>query len=124
MYGVISIGLGLLLLVAALFLLMMGLAMRKDKLPPNSWAGIRTKAACESKSTWYQVQRVGSSPLMGLAIAYIVSSLLFILQGVYYQTISVLIPITVLIVQSFVGIIWIYQVTLGSDPLHSANQER
>ena len=124
MYEVISVGFGLLLLVAALFLLMMGLAMRKDKLPPNPWAGIRTKAACESKSTWYQVQRAGSLPLMGLAIAYIVSSLLFILQGVYYQTISVLIPITVLIVQSFVGIIWIYQVTLGSDPLHSANQER
>nr|WP_240471014.1 SdpI family protein [Schaalia suimastitidis] len=98
--------------------------MRKDKLPPNSWAGIRTKKAFESYESWYQVQRSGSIPLMCLAVAYIDSSLLFILQGIYHETISELIPITVLTVQSFVGIIWTYQASRNPHPSQATNQEK
>ena len=44
MDGLISFGLGLLTFVAAFCLAGLVRAMRNDKLPPNMWAGIRTKA--------------------------------------------------------------------------------
>lgn len=91
-------------------------AMRNDKLPPNMWAGIRTKAASESEASWYQVQRAGSVPVICLAVAYADSGLLFILQGIYHETISALIPVAVFSVQSLVGIIWTYMVSRDCDP--------
>ena len=107
MDGLISFGLGLFTFVAVFCLAGLARAMRNDKLPPNMWAGIRTKTASESESSWYQVQRAGSVPLFCLAVAYADSGLLFILQGIYHETISALIPIVVFSVQSLVGIIWI-----------------
>lgn len=89
--------------------------MRHDKLPPNVWAGIRTKAASESEASWYQVQRAGSVPLFCLVVAYVDSGLLFILQGIYHETISVLVPVVVFSVQSLVGIIWIYKAGYNSE---------
>ena len=116
MDGLISIGLGLLTFVAAFCLAGLARAMRNDKLPPNMWAGIRTKAASESEASWYQVQRAGSVPVICLAVAYADSGLLFILQGIYHETISALIPVAVFSVQSLVGIIWIYRVSGDCDP--------
>ena len=55
MDGLISFGLGFLAFVSAFCLAGLARAMRNDKLPPNMWAGIRTKAALESESSWYQV---------------------------------------------------------------------
>ena len=115
MDGLISFGLGLLTFVAALCLAGLARAMRNDKLPPNMWEGIRTKAASESESSWYQVQRAGSVPLFCLAVAYADSGLLFILQGIYHETISALIPVAVFSVQSLVGIIWIYKAGYNSE---------
>ena len=116
MDGLISFALGLLTFVAAFCLAGLARAMRNDKLPPNKWAGIRTKAALESESSWYQVQRAGSVPLICLAVAYADSGLLFILQGIYHETISPLIPVGVFSAQSLVGIIWIYVAIRDSDP--------
>ena len=113
----ISYGLGLLVFVAAFCLAGLARAMRNGKLPPNTWAGIRTKVASESESSWYQVQRAGSVPLICLAIAYLDSGLLFILQGIYHETISIVIPLIVFSVQSLVGIIWIYKASRDSDSL-------
>lgn len=122
MDGLVSFGLGLLTFVAAFCLAGLARAMRNDKLPPNMWAGIRTKAASESESSWYQVQREGSVPLFCLAVAYADSGLLFILQGIYHETISALIPVAVFSVQSLVGIIWIYKAGCNSEP--SQNKSR
>ena len=116
MDGLISFGLGLLTFVAAFCLAGLARAMRNDKLPPNMWAGIRTKAASESESSWYQVQRAGSVPLICLAVAYVDSGLLFIIQGIYHETISPLIPVGVFSAQSLVGIMWIYMASRDSDP--------
>ena len=116
MDGLISFGLGLLAFVSAFCLAGLARAMRNDKLPPNMWAGIRTKAALESESSWYRVQRAGSVPVICLAIAYADSGLLFILQGIYHETISILIPIIVFSIQSLVGIIWMYKASYNSDP--------
>jgi len=115
MDGLISFGLGLLTFVVALCLARLARAMRNGKLPPNMWAGIRTKVASESESSWYQVQRAGSVPLFCLAVAYADSGLLFILQGIYHETISALIPVAVFSVQSLVGIIWIYKAGYNSE---------
>ena len=115
MDGLISIGLGLLTFATACCLFGLARAMRNDKLPPNMWAGIRTKVASESESSWYQVQRAGSVPLFCLAVAYADSGLLFILQGIYHETISALIPVAVFSVQSLVGIIWIYKAGYNSE---------
>ena len=120
MDGLISFGLGLLTFVAAFCLAGLARAMRNGKLPPNMWAGIRTKAASESESSWYQVQRAGSVPLFCLAVAYVDSGLLFILQGIYHETISALIPVAVFSVHSLVGIMWIYKAGYNSEP--SQNQ--
>ena len=122
MDGLISFGLGLLTLVAAFCLAGLARAMRNDKLPPNMWAGIRTKVASESELAWFQVQRAGSVPLFCLAVAYADSGLLFILQGIYHEILSILIPVIVFSVQSLVGIIWIYRASHNSTP--SQNQSR
>ena len=116
MDGLISFGLGLLAFVSAFCLAGLARAMRNDKLPPNMWAGIRTRAALESESSWYRVQRAGSVPVICLATAYADSGLLFILQGIYHETLSVLIPVIVFSVQSLVGIIWMYKTSYKSDP--------
>ena len=116
MDALISCGLGLLVFVAAFCLARLARAMRNDKLPPNMWAGIRTKAASESESSWYQVQRAGSVPIICLAVAYADSGLLFILQGIYHEIISPLIPVVVFSAQRLVGIIWIYKASSNSDP--------
>ena len=55
-----------------------------------------------------------------LAVAYADSGLLFILQGIYHETISAPVPIVVFSVQSLVGIIWIYKAGYNSEP--SQNQ--
>lgn len=115
MDGLISFGLGLLTFVAAFCLAGLARAMRNDKLPPNMWAGIRTKAASESEASWYQVQRAGSVPVICLAVAYADSGLLFIIQGIHHETISPLIPVGVFSAQSLVGIIWIYVASRDSD---------
>ena len=86
------------------------------------WAGIRTKAALESESSWYQVQRAGSVPLICLAVAYVDSGLLFIIQGIYHEAISPLIPVGVFSAQSLVGIIWIYMASRNSDPLKNQSK--
>lgn len=122
MDGLISFGLGLLTFVAAFCLSGLARAMRNDKLPPNMWAGIRTKAASESESSWYQVQRAVSVPLFCLAVAYADSGLFFILQGIYHEIFSILIPVIVFSVQSLVGIIWMYRASHNSTPLQ--NQSR
>ena len=75
MDALISFGLGLLTFITAFCLAGLARAMRNDKLPPNMWAGIRTKAALESESSWYQVQRAGSVPVICLATAYADSGL-------------------------------------------------
>lgn len=124
MDGLISFGLGLLTFVAAFCLAGLARAMRNDKLLPNMWAGIRTTAASESESSWYQVQRAGSLPLFCLAVAYADSGLLFILQGIYHETISALIPVAVFSVQSLVGIIWIYKAGYNSEPSHNQSGTR
>ncbi len=116
MDGLISFGLGLLTFVAAFCLAGLARAMRNDKLPPNAWVGIRTKAASESESSWYQIQRAGSVPVICVAVAYVDSGLLFILQGIYHEAISVLIPVIVFSAQSLVGTIWMYMVSRDSDP--------
>ena len=59
-------------------------------------------------------------PLFCLAVAYADSGLLFILQGIYHETISALIPVAVFSVHSLVGIIWIYKAGYNSEP--SQNQ--
>ena len=116
MDGLISIGLGLLTFATACCFVGLARAMRNDKLPPNMWAGIRTKVASESESSWYQVQRAGSLPLICLAVAYVDSGLLFIIQGIYHEIISPLIPVGVFSAQSLVGIMWIYMASRDSDP--------
>lgn len=116
MDGLISIGLGLLTFATACCFVGLARAMRNDKLPPNMWAGIRTKIASELESSWYQVQRAGSVPLMCLAVAYADSGFLFILQGIYHEILSILIPVIVFSVQSLVGIIW--NIGRAITPLH------
>lgn len=110
--------LGTLTFAVATSLLILAQAMRADKLPPNSWAGIRTTAAHKSKSEWYRIQRAGSTPLTCLSIAYFDSSVLFVLQSVYCQVIPELVPVTLFSTQSLIGIIWIYQ----AIRIHSVTQ--
>ena len=50
-----------------------------------------------------------------LSRCYVDSGLLFILQGIYHETISALIPVAVFSVQSPVGIIWIYKEGYNSE---------
>ena len=99
-----SVLMSLFLCSAGIILVVLGRRMSQRRLPPNSWAGVRYQIALRSEENWYTMQARCATATMGMGAVFIDSALLFAIQAAMPETISILIPIIVMLVQTTAGI--------------------
>ena len=99
----ISILMSLVLGVTGIVLVVLGRRMAQHRLPPNSWAGVRYEIAQRSEKNWYTMQARCAVATIGLGVVFIDSALLFVIQAVLHETISILIPTVITLIQTAAG---------------------
>ena len=99
----ISILMSLVLGVTGIVLVVLGRRMAQHRLPPNSWAGVRYEIAQRSEKNWYTMQARCAVATIGLGVVFIDSALLFVIQAVLHETVSILIPMAITLIQTAAG---------------------
>ena len=99
----ISILMSLVLGVTGIVLVVLGRRMAQHRLPPNSWAGVRDEIALRSEKNWYTMQSQCAVATIGLGVVFIDSALLFVIQAVLHETVSILIPMAITLIQTAAG---------------------
>ena len=99
----ISILMSLILCSAGVVLVVLGRRMSQHRLPPNSWAGVRYEIAQRSEKNWYTMQARCAVATIGLGVVFIDSALLFVIQAVLHETVSILIPMAITLIQTAAG---------------------
>ena len=99
-----SVLMSLILSVTGILLVVLGRRMAQRRLPPNSWAGVRYEIALRSEENWYTMQARCSTATIGVGVVLLDSAVLFAVQAALHETISILIPIIVMLVQTTAGI--------------------
>ena len=103
-----SVLMSLILSVNGILLVVLGRRMAKRRLPPNSWAGVRYEIALRSEENWYTMQARCAAATMGLGVVFIDSALLFAIQAALHETISILFPIAIMLIQTVAGIAFLH----------------
>ena len=98
-----SVLMSLILGVAGVGLVVLGRRMSQRKLPPNSWAGVRYEIAQRSEKNWYEMQAQCAVATIGLGVVFIDSALLFVIQAVLHETVSILVPMAITLIQTAAG---------------------
>ena len=98
-----SVLMSLVLGVAGVGLVVLGRRMSQRRLPPNSWAGVRYEIAQRSEKNWYEMQAQCAVATIGLGVVFIDSALLFVIQAVLHETVSILIPMAITLIQTAAG---------------------
>ena len=104
----ISILMSLVLGVTGIVLVVLGRRMAQHRLPPNSWAGVRYEIAQHSEKNWYTMQARCAVATIGLGVVFIDSALLFVIQAVLHETVSILIPMAITLIQMVAGIAFLH----------------
>ena len=103
-----SILMSLILSVTGILLVVLGRRMAKRRLPPNSWAGVRYEIALRSEENWYTMQARCAVATMGLGVVLLDSAVLFAIQAVLPETISILVPMAIMLIQTVAGIAFVH----------------
>ena len=103
-----SVLMSLILSVTGILLVVLGRRMAKRRLPPNSWAGVRYEIALRSEENWYTMQARCAVATVGLGMVFIDSALLFVIQAALHETISILIPMAIMLIQTAAGIAFLH----------------
>ena len=103
-----SVLMSLILSVTGILLVVLGRRMAKRRLPPNSWAGVRDEIALRSEENWYTMQARCAVATMGLGAALLDSAVLFAVQAALHETISILIPMAIMLIQTVAGIAFLH----------------
>ena len=98
-----SVLMSLVLGVTGIVLVVLGRRMAQHRLPPNSWAGVRYEIAQRSEKNWYTMQARCAVATIGLGVVFIDSALLFVIQAVLHETVSILIPMAITLIQTAAG---------------------
>ena len=98
-----SVLMSLILSVTGILLVVLGRRMAKRRLPPNSWAGVRDEIALRSEKNWYTMQARCAAATMGLGVVFIDSALLFVIQAVLHERVSILVPMAIMLIQTAAG---------------------
>ena len=98
-----SVLMSLILSVTGILLVVLGRRMAQHRLPPNSWAGVRDEIALRSEKNWYTMQARCAAATMGLGVVFIDSALLFVIQAVLHETVSILVPMAIMLIQTAAG---------------------
>ena len=100
---VFSVLMSLLLCLAGIVLVVLGRRMAQHRLPPNSWAGVRYEIAQRSEKNWYTMQARCAVATIGLGVVFIDSALLFVIQAVLHERVSILVPMAIMLIQTAAG---------------------
>ena len=103
-----SVLMSLILSVTGILLVVLGRRMAKRRLPPNSWAGVRYEIALHSEENWYTMQARCSTATIGVGVVLLDSAVLFAVQAALHETISILIPIAIMLIQTVAGIAFLH----------------
>ena len=98
-----SLLMSLILSVTGILLVVLGRRMARRRLAPNSWAGVRYEIALRSEENWYTMQARCAAATMGLGVVFIDSALLFVIQAVLHETVSILVPMAIMLIQTAAG---------------------
>ena len=105
---VFSMLMSLTLSVAGILLVVLGRRMAQRRLPPNSWAGVRYEIALRSEENWYTMQARCAAATMGLGVVLLDSAVLFAIQAVLPERISILVPMAIMLIQTAAGIAFLH----------------
>ena len=103
-----SLLMSLILSVAGILLVVLGRRMARRRLAPNSWAGVRYEIALRSEENWYTMQARCAVATMGLGVVLLDSAVLFAIQAVLHDTISILVPMAIMLIQTAAGIAFLH----------------
>ena len=103
-----SLLMSLILSVTGILLVVLGRRMAKRRLPPSSWAGVRYEIALRSEENWYTMQARCAVATIGLGVVFIDSALLFVIQAVLHETVSILVPMAITLIQMVAGIAFLH----------------
>ena len=104
----LSVVMSLILIVTGIVLVVLGRRMAQRRLPPSSWAGVRYEIALRSEENWYTMQARCAVATVGLGVVFIDSAVLFVIQAALHETISILIPMAIMLVQTVAGIAFLH----------------
>ena len=103
-----SLLMSLILSVTGILLVVLGRRMARRRLAPNSWAGVRYEIALRSEENWYTMQARCAAATVGLGVVLLDSAVLFAIQAVLHDTISILIPMATMLIQTVAGIAFVH----------------
>ena len=103
-----SLLMSLILSVTGILLVVLGRRMAQHRLPPSSWAGVRYGIALRSEENWYTMQARCAAATTGLGVVFIDSALLFVIQAVLHETVSILVPMAITLIQMVAGIAFLH----------------
>ena len=103
-----SLPMSLILSVTGILLVVLGRRMARRRLAPNSWAGVRYEIALRSEENWYTMQARCAAATVGLGVVLLDSAVLFAIQAVLHDTISILVPMATMLIQTAAGIAFLH----------------
>ena len=103
-----SLLMSLILSVTGILLVVLGRRMARRRLAPNSWAGVRYEIALRSEENWYTMQARCAAATVGLGVVLLDSAVLFAIQAVLHDTISILVPMAIMLIQTVAGIAFLH----------------
>ena len=103
-----SVLMSLILSVTGILLVVLGRRMAQRRLPPNSWAGVRDEIALRSEENWYTMQARCSTATIGVGVVLLDSAVLFAVQAALPETISILFPMAIMLIQTVAGIAFLH----------------
>ena len=103
-----SLLMSLILSVTGILLVVLGRRMARRRLAPNSWAGVRYEIALRSEENWYTMQARCAAATVGLGVVLLDSAVLFAIQAVLHDTISILVPMAIMLIQTAAGIAFLH----------------
>ena len=103
-----SVLMSLILSVTGILLVVLGRRMAKRRLPPNSWAGVRHEIALRSEENWYTMQARCAAATIGVGVVLLDSAVLFAIQAVLPERISILVPMAIMLIQTVAGIAFVH----------------
>ena len=103
-----SVLMSLILSVTGILLVVLGRRMAQRRLPPNSWAGVRYEIALRSEENWYTMQARCAVATIGVGVVLLDSAVLFAVQAALHETVSILIPVAIMLIQTVAGIAFLH----------------
>ena len=103
-----SVLMSLILSVTGILLVVLGRRMARRRLAPNSWAGVRYEIALRSEENWYTMQARCSTATIGVGVVLLDSAVLFAVQAALHETISILFPMAIMLIQTVAGIAFVH----------------